>query len=156
MVKLSIIVSSVTVLMLSLSVEAVAADVVCPPDEAITPCRCIEAFLYPGTVVIDCFSVSATDTTANDALDAFVKMPDVSSVSYLYLHNNSLTRIPDQVKSFTQLKFVDFWNNKIASIGAGAFNLEDASNPLLTLSLYDNQLTAIAPGAFKGSILSLK
>lgn len=135
---------------LLLMLEGSAAAVICPSAEAIAPCHCIEPFLYPGTVEIYCSGVSATDATVNAALDAFVKTPDVSPVTYLYLHNNSLTRIPDQVKSFSQLKFVDFWNNKITSIGAGAFNFEDASNPVLSLSLYGTQLTTIAPGAFKG------
>ena len=104
------------------------------------------------TVEIYCSSVGATDNTVSAAFDAFVKTSDVSPVSYLYLHNNSLTRVPDQVKSFTQLRYVDYWNNQIALIDAGAFNLQDASNPLLALSLYDSQLTTIPPGAFKGFI----
>ena len=45
------------------------------------------------TVEIYCSSVGATDNTVSAALDAFVKTPDVSPVSYLYLHNNSLTRL---------------------------------------------------------------
>ena len=71
---------------------------------------------------------------------------------YLFV-NELLTRVPVQIRSFTQLELADFSENSITSIESGAFNLADAANPLSFLDLGFNQLTTIAPGAFKGSNL---
>ena len=125
------------------------ADVICPPANVISPCTCSE--YTKNTTQLDCGSHGLIDSQASDSLDAYLSSPGVSPVGYLQLSDSNLTRVPVQVKSFTQLEFAFLISNFITSIESGAFNASDAANPLKDLSLDGNQLTKIAPGAFKGS-----
>ena len=133
---------------LHLSVQVEAATV-CPPANAISPCDCGRGRDETTTSVV-CTSQHLTDSQTSAILDAYLATPNVSPVGGIDLYNNLLTRVPVQVKSFTQLQFVNFDDNSITSIESGAFNLADAANPLSFLDLGFNQLTTIAPGAFKG------
>ena len=131
------------------SLVLVDAFYICPPANAISPCVCGRGY-YETTTSVDCISKHLTDSQASAILDAYLATPNVSPVGGIDLYNNLLTRVPVQVKSFTQLQFVNFDDNSITSIESGAFNLADAANPLSFLDLGFNQLTTIAPGAFKG------
>ena len=135
---------------LHLSVQVEAATV-CPPANVISPCACSQ--WTPTTTYLNCQSRVLTDSQASAILDAYLKTPNVSPVGVLQLSNNLLTRVPDQMKSFTQLEYAILDFNSITSIESGAFNFTDAANPLRSLYLSTNQLTTIAPGAFKGSNL---
>ena len=136
-------------LQLSLLVDAV---VVCPPVEAISPCTCSEYYYTTTTTTLNCAGQNLIDSQVSAILDAYLKTPNVSPVGYLNLSFNLLTRVPVQVKSFTQLQYAFLYDNSISSIESGAFNAPDAY-PLSNLWLDGNQLTTIAPGAFKGSNL---
>ena len=136
-------------LQLSVRVEAV---VVCPPADVISPCTCRRYSTRTNSTYLNCGSSrNLADSQVNDILDAYLATPNVSPVGRLQLSNNALlTRIPVQVKYFTQLEYADIYFNSIASIESGAFNNADDSNPLWDLRLEFNQLVTIAPGAFKG------
>ena len=134
----------------SLSVLLVEAVVVCPPFDVISPCTCAEA-QTANTTFVFCASNNLNDPQASDILDAYLKTPGVSPMGQILLSGNLLTHVPVQMKSFTQLEFAFFGLNSISSIESGAFNLADDANPLQYLDLHTNQLTTIAPGAFKGS-----
>ena len=136
------------VLFLKSSVEVEAA-VLCPPVEAISPCLCYQNTTT--TTTLNCQSLNLTDSQASDILDAYLSTPDVSPVGVLYLNGiRLLTHIPIQINSFTPLSEAFLSYNSFTSIESGLFNLKDAANPLASLYLNSNQLTTIAPGAFKG------
>ena len=137
-------------LMIPSSSSLVNADVICPPAADYAPCLCGENRGRPGTVYLYCYNQNLTDSQMSGILDAFLTTPGVSPLGYLSMWQNQLTRVPTQIKSFNQLDAVYIYENSIASIGSGAFNFPDAANPVRDLSLYYNQLTTIAPGAFRG------
>ena len=134
------------------SVQVKLAAVVCPPAADYAPCNCTE-FLpnKPGTIYLGCWGNQLNDSQVSDILDVFLKTPGVSPVGRSDLQFiQQLTRVPSQIKSFPQLNWVDLSTNGITSIESGAFNFTDAANPLKMLYLQYNQMTTIAPGAFKG------
>ena len=97
-------------------------------------------------------SVKSFDWFANEWHSG--RLPqDYSPVGVLQSSNNLLTRVPDKIKSFTQLEYAFLYNNLFTTIESDAFNAPaDAPYPLAgLLSLAANQLTTIEPGAFKGS-----
>jgi Leucine-rich repeat (LRR) protein len=85
----------------------------------------------------------------SEILTSFLTTPGVSSVAYLYLNDNQLTYVPREIKFFTQATHVVLDRNNISSIESGAFNFSGPL-PLWVLELGANQLTTIAPGAFRG------
>ena len=148
MLKLFIsLVVSLSLLKSSLLVEAF---VICPPPETISPFDCTE-FGTSNTTSLDCYYKELTDSQVSDILDAYLATPNVSPVGQLRMGSNTLlTRIPVQMKSFTQLVVAAITVNPITSIESGAFNFADDTNPLKTLSFSSDQVTTIEPGAFKG------
>ena len=137
-------------LLLSSSSLVVNAAAVCPPATDNVPCSCYE-WPQSSTIDIYCYNQNLSDSQVSDILDAFLTTPGVSSsVGSLDLRLNRLTRVPPQMKLFPQLKTVMLEGNFITSIESGAFNFADATNPIRYLTLGNNQLTTIAPGAFKG------
>ena len=146
----------ILVLLLSLSSLVVNADVVCPSADVIEPCNCTEYPNKPDIAFLECPSRNVNDLRASEILDAFLTTPGVSPFVGFNLWGNRLTRVPDQTKLFDQLIYVFLNNgNSITSIELGTFNFPDAANPLQWLWLQDNQVTTIAPGAFKGLLFLL-
>ena len=89
----------------------------------------------------------------SDVFDTFLTTPGISPLGQTNVAFNNLTRIPSQIKLFDQLEYVLFYDNEIASIDSGTFNFPKAANPARFIELSRNQLTTIAPGAFKGKII---
>ena len=136
--------------MLMLSLSSLVANASCPPADAIEPCGCSEYDM--GTIKLDCSNRKLNDSRVSYVLEVFLTTPGTSPVGFLDLWVNQLTRIPSQIKSFTQLRWLNFqYNPSITSIESGAFNFPDASNSIQMLFLKYNQISTIAPGAFKGS-----
>ena len=140
-------------LLVSMVVEAV---VFCPPAAAYAPCKCQEFNDFTedsGTIKIDCSFQSVDDVRVSEVLDAFLTTPNVSPVEKLDLEYNKLTRVPLKVhnKFFPKLLTVLLSSNQITSVDAT--EVFDFTENLSGLFLYQNQLTTIAPGAFKGSII---
>ena len=97
-------------LQLSVRVEAV---VVCPPADVISPCTCRRYSTRTNSTFLNCGSSrNLADSQVNDILDAYLATPNVSPVGRLQLSNNALlTRVPVQVKYFTQLEYADLYFN---------------------------------------------
>ena len=135
-------------MMLLSSSSLVNSEVVCPPFETYAPCSCGEYLYQQGTILPNCAFRSINDSQVSDILDIFLTTPGVSPLWDLDLSRNQLNRIPAQINSFTQLKYVYLNNNNITSIDSGALRFTDATNPAQHLWFYNNPMTTIAPGAF--------
>ena len=146
------------ILLLSSSLLLVVkAAVICPPAADYAPCDCREE--RNGTIYLDCGMRNLNNSQVSDILDAFLTTPGVSPVGDLNLYQNRLTRVPTQIKFFDQLRQVSLQENSITSVESGAFNATFPGGqnssfnyflPNLNLELVWNQITTIAPGAFKG------
>ena len=146
-----VVIALVLCLFLLKSSSLVEAFVICPPRDAISPCTCSEYSAKTNTTTLYCNAMNLIDSQASAILDAYLTTPNVSPVGVLYLSGNSqLARIPVQVKYFTTPAIAYLYSNSFTSIESGAFNFADDANPLLGLSLQQNELMTIAPGAFKG------
>ena len=119
---------------------------VCPPSASIEPCQC---GFYDETDRVDLFCTgrNLNDSEMSRILEAFLDHPNVSALGKLSLSNNRLTKIPKQIRQFTQLDYVNLDYNEIASIKKGDFYFRKTLKKLL---LGGNWLTFIEPGAFQG------
>ena len=147
--------SSIKMLKLVLFVFAclslVAVDAAtCPPANVVAPCSC--SLFNSVRVYLNCYSQSLTDARIDLILEVFNKDPTYGPLGQIDLrYNPLLTRIPSLIQSFTELGAnVLLSYNSITSIDSGAFNFLNDSNPIRNLLLDHNQLTTIAPNAFKG------
>lgn len=84
-------------------------------------------------------------------MDSLLSTPGISPVSILFLSNNLLTRVPDQIRFFPKLITANLDYNKLTSIDSGAFNF---TSKLSYLNIFGNQIATIDPGAFLGSSLN--
>ena len=129
---------------------------VCPPAAKLEPCKCNafdrgdkdEGFLW-----FNCDELYLGDEKMSQVLDAFISTSGVSPLRELHLFRNNLTRIPDQIRHFTELNRVILNSNEIQSIKNGSFHF----TPTLDIfTLRSNKITTIEPGAFDGIISFLK
>ena len=116
------------------------------------PCYCTEYSRKSETILLNCLGQNLTDLETSLILDAFLLTthPNISPVGLLDFEFNNLTRVPSQIKSFTQLQTVYLNGNALTSIDLTTFNFKNISNPLHRLDLYTNSLKTIAPGTFRG------
>ena len=101
-----------------------------------------------GTLSLVCQSAGLDDSKASTILDSFLDA-DIGSLSGLDFYNNSLTKIPEQIKPFSLLKDIYLSSNQLRVISADSFHFDAA---LEVLYLSDNPLTTIEPEAFQGSV----
>lgn len=87
----------------------------------------------------------------NNALDTFVLSPLVDTIVTLDLSFNKLTNVPAQIKSFSQLQYIYLTSNTIST--ANKESLAFITPYLKELSLLENGLSNIEPGAFQGKLL---
>jgi Leucine-rich repeat (LRR) protein len=114
----------------------------------VLPCKCTPNYDPDGALVgLNCRNSSLTDSSVNEILDALLAKPNSTSLSHLYLSENNLTRVPDQVKLFAQLKSVDLSDNRIAAIQSGAF---ESHQQQMMIFLNGNHINRIEPEAFQG------
>ena len=137
---------------LLLVVVGAADAATCPPDNVILPCTCSDMIGSSVHVTLNCAGKGLTDSRASEILQFFLTTPNVSPLGRLDMNNNPLlTRIPSEIKLFTQLgNFVQLNDNSITSIESDAFQFLDEANPIQNFYLNSNKLTTIVPGAFKG------
>lgn len=96
--------------------------------------------------ILDVFlSTYSTTTIAADEVT-------ISPLGALSLWNNYLTYVPHQVKFFSKLDWLNLWNNEITAIESDA--IDSTVIAFHYLDLARNQLTTIAPEAFKGSFFN--
>ena len=127
---------------------ATALEVVCPLAAVIEPCRC-ESLQYwneEDKILLNCNGLNLGDEKISRILDQFISTPGLSPFKELLLTNNNLTRIPHQIRHFTELNRVYLDYNEIGSIKKGFFNLNNPNR----LSMTYNKINYIEPGAFSG------
>ena len=121
---------------------------VCPSTTS--PCVCIEYLV--DTIYLNCGSASLSDTQASTVLNAYLTA-GISPLGYIYMANNQLTKVPDQVQQFPRLVGVELPGNKIATLpSSSTFNM---NAKFARISLPMNNLTSIAAGAFQGIFTGL-
>ena len=79
------------------------------------------------------------------------KFNNLVSINAMYLQDHALTRIPS-LKNLTQLQALRLAGNKITSIRAGDFK---GADKLVSLMLFKNDITSVAPAAF-ADLLALR
>ena len=132
------------------SLQLVQASVICPTADAYAPCDCHEYVSASGAITIDCALKNLTDSKMSDILKVFLTTPSISPVFEIDLSSNQLTRIPNEIRSFTQLEEVYLDSNPIESIESNDLNISGRYPSYLSIG---NQLKTIAPGAFKGFVI---
>ena len=125
-----------------------AQSTTCPPAASVSPCVCRDN--NDGvTVFLNCYNQNLDDTKISQILNSFLSTSGVSPLGRLDLFFNKLTKVPAEIPQFPQLDLVYLYRNSIDSVKSGAFNF---AKTLVRLDLYDNQITAIEPGAFQGNL----
>jgi Leucine-rich repeat (LRR) protein len=84
---------------------------------------------------------------ASDILDAFLNTPGVSPLGGVDFSASQLTRIPHQIKYFSQLNYLNLAFNSLQSIETDDFS--GTQKTLKNLWFQNNQIDTIAPFAFK-------
>lgn len=81
-----------------------------------------------------------------------------SPTSVLFLNNNNLTKVPEEIRLFKDIVNVDLSFNQIGSVPTGSFDLSPLfpSNTQRELNLNYNPLDSIESGAFQGLIELIK
>lgn len=114
-------------------------------ESSVSSCHCFNNEDDNDSLInFSCHSVDLNDFDASFILDSF----GINQLKHLSLKNNRLTRVPNQVKLFSRLNRVILSHNGIQTIPFGAFNFTET--PLEYLSLANNLLVDIEPGAFQG------
>ena len=127
-----------------MTVSSVLPTDICPPSTDLEPCRC--GYLF-NRLAFSCYDRGLGDEKISQLLDQFISTPGVGALRELYLWNNNLTRIPDQIRHFTELDDMDLSWNEIRLVKKGSFNLIQHLERLL---LYNNMISSIESGAFNG------
>lgn len=103
-------------------------------------------------LVLHCVGRLLTDEEVSDILQVFVSNSNVSSrLVRIDLPRNRLTRIPKQIRHFSQLSKLDLGYNKITHIKSGDFNFTSRKDST-SLFLHENKISLIEPEAFLGKI----
>ena len=133
------------------AVVVVNGRIICrgsPPAYEYELCRCDDQTADGSYPYLECWNKGLSDRTVSQYLNAFLfKQPNITALKRLQLGNNKLTRVPDEIKMFIELEYVDLRYNSIHTIHSGAFHF---TSILKWLYLQYNQLSSIDPGAFQG------
>lgn len=131
------------------------SEFICPTDTYLsmepTSCHCFNSGEdgEESSINFSCHSAELNDVDVDFLLSSFsLDSSDIPQLRHLSLKNNRLTRIPEQLKLFNRLNRVILSHNGIQTIPFGAFNF--TATPLEYLSLANNLLIDIEPGAFQG------
>lgn len=109
----------------------------------------INGLKYIAFLPIDDYETSADETI--DRLLKWVLISSSNTLQYITIeYFREMTKIPQQIPSFKALKYLQLQHNGISVIRSGSLHF---SVPVTFLSLQDNQIESIEPGAFKGMII---
>ena len=122
-----------------------AQDNVCPPAVNLLPCLCTGSGEGKGD--LQCGGTNLNDDTASQILHQFNNPQLLTFLYKVYMDDNQLTIVPNQIPLFPQLNSVRFGSNQITIVESGAFNF---SATLFELHLQNNLITTIETGAFQG------
>ena len=132
-------------------------DFVCPPYAAIGPCTCGVRENSPSDkeITLNCFQRYLGDARISDILDVFLTSPGLLPFYQIDLQENNLTRVPHQLNLLLKaggfIKTTNLEYNELTSIEKNSFKYRVSDTSKILLS--SNQMTAIAPGAFRGNLL---
>lgn len=115
-----------------------------------------------GSVHLDCSNQLLDDKKTSDIFDAFLLYADINLLVSLTLFNNSLTRVPEQIRLFPRLVRISLATNKLRTIERALYfpptiefmehiGLDYQSEKEDTY----NQISQIEPGAFQCESLSI-
>lgn len=124
----------------------------CPNPSQYSPCECNPTSGYYKTIELDCSGKNLNDSKTSDILQSFVKNANnLLPMSRLYLRENQLTRVPDEVKYFQQLEYIFMETNQIRTIQSGAFHSGwNRTEEPLSIYLDSNAINRVEPSAFQG------
>jgi hypothetical protein len=134
------------ILLFTCPLIVIGQQLVCPPAQYYRPCSCNSwgddaAWLF-------CFNLDLNDTKTSQILSAFISnQSGISPLGAVTLNNNKLTKVPDEIKFFPRLVYVNLAGNNIRTIQRGAFNFTSTADHVL---LFENEISFIEPGAFQG------
>ena len=133
------------------------AQFVCPKESDYNRlCTCEENNEYAGTITLTCRS--GDDKKISDILNTFLWTAGVSPLSRLTLEQTEITRVPDQVKLFDQLKCVELVGNQIPIIHSRSFvNSRQGirNEDKFVVILKNNAIRRVEPSAFQGLFISM-
>ena len=124
----------------------IVGQLVCPPAQYYRPCSCNN--WGDGAAWLFCFNLNLNDTKTSQILSAFLSYQSViSPLGAVTLNENKLTKVPDEIKFFPRLVYVNLAGNNIRTIQRGTFNFTLTADRVL---LFENEINFIEPGAFQG------
>ena len=139
------------VCLVAIGLANTADPFVCPPKETIVPCGCGFNNNYKG-IYLDCDAMQLGDENVSDILDVFLSTSGLTPLAIVYFYRNNLTRVPHQLKLFPALQGINLEVNKFTTIEKNTFKYQ-VSSESFSISLGYNQVTTIAPGAFRGKLV---
>lgn len=120
----------------------------CPPVEEYSPCICRDDIFDDGALLLNCDSRNLDDQTASDLLDSFLAHQGDGQpvIRALRMEYNFLTKIPEQIKLFSELQELYLYENDIETISTGSLTF-NAAEKIVGLG---TKIKTIEPGAFVG------
>ena len=120
----------------------------CPPSANLAPCICM---FYSGTntSALFCAGYNLDDARVSYILNAFLS-PWIAPLTTISLHSNLLTRVPNQIRQFFKLDYVNLNSNLITAVTTGSFNI---AVPFVLELTNNPSLTTIEEGAFQGKTI---
>lgn len=79
----------------------------------------------------------------------------INLVEQLHLSNNSLTKVPDEIRQFNDLSLVDLRFNHIRSVASGSFKFPLIVRVPGKVDLGFNRIKIVERGAFQGQFLEI-
>jgi Leucine-rich repeat (LRR) protein len=94
-----------------------------------------------------CSGFDLDDIRVSQILNAFLSLGIDAPITTLSLDSNQLTRVPDQIRLFSKLGYLNLNNNLITTVTTGSFNI---AVPFELVLQYNPTLAIIEAGAFQG------
>ena len=130
--------------------NSVDGQFICPSPTVLDQCTCDDSG-DTFTISITCNGLNIDDAKMSTILTAILSDSTASPTSALFLKDNILTKVPEEIPLFSQLMYVDLFNNQIETIASGAFRFANPTIGLVQIYLSSNPLTGnIESGAFQG------
>ena len=126
-------------------------QLVCPPAQYYRPCNC-QSWGQDDVAWLFCFNLNLNDTKMSQILSSFLTNPSTSPLGAVTLNNNLLTTVPEEIRHFPQLVYINLSGNNIRSISTGAFQFRATADRVL---LFENEISVIEPEAFQGEVHSM-
>ena len=111
--------------------------------ELISPCTCRNSAIQNKGLTLDCKNQGLEGGIISRVLNHF--LPVEEKLRKIILNNNRLNKVPDEIRQFNHLRYVDLRFNQIRNIESGAIN-----KVMYRVDLDHNQIYHIESGAFKG------